>query len=119
MSQYPSELTFDHQVNLLTTGCKFEGTLELENYSHFNGCIKGTIRCRKDSTFVLGEAGVVEGIIQGDTVVIDGFVRGKVIANKKIVISETGRVVGTIQSPQFAIQFGGYFDGDCNTSNPL
>lgn len=111
-------MNVDNPVNLLTAESRFEGVLEVTAYSHFNGQIKGTIRCTPGSTLVLGENGVVEGRIEGDTVIIDGFVRGEVHASTKIVISETGRVVGDVRAPSFAVLFGGYFQGRCRMAEP-
>ena len=100
----------------MTTGSHFEGTLVLDNYSYFCGQIRGKINGTPGSTLVLGENGIVEGNITGDTVIIDGFVRGEITATTKIIVSETGRVIGGVNSPSFAIRFGGYFEGRCRMS---
>lgn len=102
-----------HDVNLITAGSRFEGTVEFTNYTRFEGYVRGTLKGSPGSELVLGQNGVVEGKIDGDTVVIDGFVRGDIKATSKVVISETGRVIGEITSPSVAIKFGGYFDGKC------
>ena len=101
------------QINLITPGSRFEGLVEFSDYTRFEGFIKGTLRGNKGSELILGENGVVEGLIEAETVTIDGFVRGNITATHKVVISETGRVIGEIKSPSVAIKFGGYFDGTC------
>lgn len=102
-----------HDVNLITAGSRFDGTVEFSNYTRFEGYIAGTLKGTPGSEIVLGENGVVEGKIDGDTVIIDGFVRGDIKASSKVIISETGRVIGEIIAPSVAIKFGGYFDGKC------
>ena len=82
-------VSIDHPVNLLSSQSYFEGKLVLNEYSHFNGEIKGELVSNIDSTIVIGEQGVVEGKIIGDIVLIDGFVRGEVVGKTKVVISET------------------------------
>ena len=115
MNHHPAPVTVDNPVNLLSTESRFQGILELSDYSHFNGQITGTIRGLPGSTFVLGEQGVVEGTIDGDVVVIDGYVRGEIRASTKVIISETGRVIGKISAKNFSIIYGGFFDGECAT----
>ena len=100
-------------VNLITAGSRFEGTVEFQAYTRFEGYLNGTLRGGTGSELILGENGVVEGKVEGDTVVIDGFVRGDIVATTRVVISETGRVIGEITAPSVAIKFGGYFDGKC------
>ena len=103
-----------HDVNLITAASRFEGTVEFSNYTRFDGYIRGTLKGNPGSELVLGENGVVEGKIEGDIVIIDGFVRGNIYATAKVIISETGRVIGEITAPSVAVKFGGYFDGKCS-----
>lgn len=105
--------SFRYEVNLITAGSRFDGTVEFSSYTRFDGYIRGTLKGVAGSELVLGENGVVEGKIEGETVTIDGFVRGDIKASNKVVISETGRVIGEIRAPSVAIKFGGYFDGKC------
>jgi cytoskeletal protein CcmA (bactofilin family) len=107
-------VTVDHPMNLISSTSRFEGKLEISEYSHFNGQLFGEILCKEGSTLVVGEQGVVEGRIQGDTVIVDGYVRGEIHAESKLVISETGRVLGKVTAPSFVVVFGGHFEGDCS-----
>ncbi len=107
-------VTVDHPVNLISASSRIQGSVELNEYSHINGEITGDVFCKEGGTLVVGEQGVVEGKITGDTIIVDGFVRGEINARTKLLISETGRVVGKINAPSFAVLFGGYFDGDCS-----
>lgn len=102
------------KINIINSGSKFEGTVEFDSFTRFEGYIRGTLKGQAGSELVLGENGVVEGNIIGDIVIIDGFVRGEIKATQKVIISETGRVVGEIHAPSVAIKFGGYFDGKCS-----
>lgn len=100
-------------VNLITAGSRFEGTVEFSDYTRFEGFVNGTLRGGAGSELIVGENGVVEGKVEGDVIVIDGFVRGDIKATSKVVISGTGRVIGEIIAPSVAIEFGGFFDGRC------
>lgn len=105
-------------VNLITAGSRFEGTVEFRDYTRFEGYIHGTLKGSLGSELIVGESGVVEGKVEGDVVVIDGFVRGDIAALSKVVITGTGRVVGEIQAPSVKVEFGGYFDGKCSMQPP-
>ena len=103
------------QTNLITTETKLKGTVTFSGFTRFDGAIEGNIVGRPGSEIVLGETGVVEGQINGDLIIIDGFVRGDVEATGKIVLTETGRVIGTLKAPSIAISFGAFFEGSCET----
>ena len=100
-------------MNLITAGSSFEGSVEFGDFTRFEGYVRGTLKGRPGSHLIIGENGVVEGKVEGDTVIIDGFVRGDITATTKVVVSETGRVIGEISSPSVAIKFGGFFEGKC------
>ncbi len=102
------------RINLLSEGTTVEGTLTIQHSARVHGTVKGSILGLEGSTLILGETGVVEGNIDADSVLINGFVRGEITASKRVVISETGRVVGNVQSPSFQVFFGGFFEGQCS-----
>ena len=101
-------------INLITSGSRFEGTVEFADFTRFEGYVHGVLRGGAGSELIVGENGVVEGKVEGDVIVIDGFVRGDIRALTKVVITGTGRVVGEILAPSICIEFGGYFDGKCS-----
>src|SRR5262249_40938743 len=68
-------------VNLISVGSRFEGTVEFNNYTRFEGYIRGNLKGASGSKLVLGENGVVEGNVDGDEVIVDGFVRGDIKAS--------------------------------------
>jgi len=107
-------IAVEQPINLLSERTKLEGTLHLDLYTHFNGEARGKIICATGSVLVVGEQGVVEGRIECDSIIIDGFVQGEIIATTKVVIAETGRVLGSVRTPCFIVKFGAYFEGGCS-----
>jgi cytoskeletal protein CcmA (bactofilin family) len=103
-----------NNINLITSGSRFEGTVEFTDYTRFEGYVRGMLRGGPGSELIVGENGVVEGKVEGDVIVVDGFIRGDIRALTKVVITGTGRVVGEILAPSICIEFGGYFDGKCS-----
>lgn len=100
-------------VNVLAEGTQLEGRITLDRISRVHGILKGEVSAKDGSTLILCETSTVEGIIQADVLMIDGFVQGDIFAKNRVVISRTGRVIGTIHTPSLKIEFGGYFEGRC------
>lgn len=101
------------RINLVTEGTELEGSVCFDGFTRFHGHIRGNLKGQIGSELILGESGVVEGTVEGDTVIVDGFVRGNIRASSKVIISETGRMVGNIEAPNIAIRFGAFFEGKC------
>ena len=104
-------------VTLIAEGTRLEGHLTFSNVTRVHGVLKGEIQATEGSTLIFGETSLVEGTIRADTLIIDGYVEGRISARKQVIISRTGRVVGDIHSPSVKMEFGAYFDGKCN-ANP-
>lgn len=100
-------------INLVAADTRFEGTLILDAISRINGVLVGKVLAKDGSTLILSETSVVEGEILADTLFIDGFVRGKIYAKTRIVISRTGRVIGEVQTPSLIIEPGAFIEGQC------
>jgi cytoskeletal protein CcmA (bactofilin family) len=58
------------------------------------------------------ESAVVEGELDVDSIVVAGFVRGDIRARSRVSIEGTGRIIGNIDTPKIAIEFGAYLEGD-------
>lgn len=100
-------------INIINQGSKFKGSIELDKYTRFNGKVEGEISGTAGSVIVLGSDSIIEGIVKGHVIIIDGFVRGEIQATEKVTISPTGRVIGKIKTPKVEMQVGCYFDGEC------
>jgi cytoskeletal protein CcmA (bactofilin family) len=100
-------------VNIVAEGTRIEGQVVFDHITRVHGVLVGEVRSREGSTLVLSETAVVEGNIEADTLVIDGYVHGNVIAKTRAIISRTGRVVGNIKAPSIVLEFGSYFEGRC------
>lgn len=109
MTKSPHETT----VNIISEGTRLEGKILFDDISRVHGVLVGDIRAKEGSTLVLGETSVVEGNIDADTLLIDGYVQGDVTARTRVVVSRTGRVLGNIKTPSLTVEFGAYFEGAC------
>ena len=102
---------------LTRQGTRIEGNVILDAISRIHGVVVGEIKAPKGSKLILSQNAAVEGTIHADTVLIDGYVRGNILASGKVVISRTGRVVGDIKASSLVMEFGAYFEGRCNPSD--
>jgi len=100
-------------LSIIAEGTRVEGKITLEKVTRVHGTLVGEVHAVPGSTLILGETSVVEGNIHADTLMVDGFVRGDIVAKSKVVISGTGRVVGNIKTPSLTVDFGAYFEGKC------
>ena len=100
-------------LNMVAEGTRIEGQITFDSISRIHGVLIGEVRAKDGSTVILSETGVVEGNIAADTLVIDGYVHGNVVAKTRIVVSRTGRVIGNIKTPSLSLEFGSYFEGRC------
>lgn len=107
----------ESSINIISEGTRLEGKIEFESISRVHGILSGEIRAKDDSILILCETSLVEGNVQADTLMIDGYVRGDVTAKTRVVISQTGRVIGNIKTPSLIVEFGGYFEGRCAMGN--
>lgn len=103
-------------INLIAEGTRLEGKMRFEQVSRVHGILLGEIEAAPGSTLILAESAYVEGSIDADTLVVDGFVKGDIRARTRVVVSPTGRVVGDIRTANLQLEYGCFFEGTANTS---
>jgi len=101
------------KVNIVAEGTRMEGKVVFDQLARVYGVLVGEVRAKDGSTLILSESAVVEGNIEADTVIVDGYVHGDVSAKSRVVISRTGRVVGNIKTASLTLEFGAFFEGRC------
>lgn len=87
-------MAFNEPVNLKISG-DFTGSL----------VTKGTL--------TIGQTAMVEANITGENVVIEGKVKGNVVARKMLVLMPTAILSGDISTPKLNIVEGAIFQGKC------
>jgi len=102
-------------LTVISQKTKIVGTLEVQDEVHFFGHVMGEMKGAPESEIHLKENSLVEGKISGDTIIIEGFVKGEVVAQKKIWVTPLGKIFGTIQAPSIRIDPGAYFEAKALT----
>ncbi|REJ81534.1 MAG: polymer-forming cytoskeletal protein [Acidobacteria bacterium] len=95
----------------LDAGSRLTGELEFEDTFRVDGAFTGKIRSPGD--LVVGAEGSVEGEIHAGRVFVSGTVRGEIRAEKRLEISERGRVYADVITPALVIEEGAFLEGRC------
>ena len=98
------------EITLVSSTTKIVGNFEVKNELHFYGQLMGEMRGEKGSVIHLKEGCLVEGKINADTLVIEGFVKGDVRAHVKVWITGRGKLVGSLHTPNLQIDPGAIFE---------
>ncbi len=101
------------QINMVSEGTRIEGEITFDHVSRIHGVLIGKVRSNRGSTLILSETGVIEGNVEADVLMIDGYVKGDIKTKTQVIISKTGRVIGSIETPSLILEFGAYFEGEC------
>ena len=90
----------------------FQGNLKSSVPVLVAGMVEGN--CQIENVLTIEESGKWIGIIHAQAVIIDGKVKGNIVADEKIEIGPTGRVQGNITAGSIAVASGAVIEGDMN-----
>jgi len=103
--------TDDKVINIeagIQGNLKFTGPVNLR----LNGDFEGDLEAK--GILTIGEkADVKAKTIKGDSITIAGRVKGDIICSKRLELSASARVIGSIEAPVLVIQEGAMLKGDC------
>jgi len=98
-------------TTLLGRGSEFEGKLSFEGTVRVDGKLSGEIFT--EDVLIVGEGAEVNAEISVGSIVIQGTVRGNIVAKRGVEIHTPGRVRGNINTPSLFVEKGVLFDGQC------
>ena len=93
---------------------EIKGTVQFEGSGRIDGIVEGKIVVK--GILIIGQGAQVSNEVEGDTLVIGGNVRGKIVGHKKVQLLKTAVVNADIETPSFSIEEGSQFNGNCRTS---
>ncbi len=88
---------------------KLSGKLRCKETLRIDGMVKGEVR--SDKSVIIGEGAKVDALVQGESVVISGEVKGDITAKRKITLESTARVSGELCTPGIVIEEGATVEG--------
>jgi len=97
---------------LLGRGASFEGKLSFEGTVRIDGTFKGEIYT--DDVLVIGDGAKVDAEIKAGSVMVNGEVKGNIVATKGVDLHRPARVLGNITTPALEIEKGVIFEGSCS-----
>jgi cytoskeletal protein CcmA (bactofilin family) len=98
-------------TTLLGRGSEFEGKLSFEGTVRVDGKLSGEIFT--EDVLIVGEGAEVNAEVSVGSIVIQGTVRGNIVAKRGVEIHTPGRVRGNINTPSLFVEKGVLFDGQC------
>ena len=83
---------------LIGKASRVHGDLEFAGGLHLDGTIAGKVRADPiaGSSLSISETGSIEGNVEADNVMLNGTVRGDILARERIVLGATARVQGNV-----------------------
>jgi cytoskeletal protein CcmA (bactofilin family) len=83
---------------LISKASRVHGDLEFAGGLHLDGSIAGNVRADPSdgSSLSVSETGSIEGNVEADDVMLNGTVRGDILARGRIVLGATASVQGNV-----------------------
>src|SRR5258708_27966565 len=83
---------------LIGKASRVQGDLEFAGGLHLDGSIAGNVRADpvEGSSLSISETGSIEGNVEAENVMLNGTVRGDIVARERVVIGATARVQGNV-----------------------
>lgn len=108
------------KATLINEGCKITGEITGSGNFQINGEVAGD--CDISGTIQLAGSGYWLGSIRADNIIVAGHVEGDITARKKVEITNTARITGTVTGEAIAVAEGAVVEGVMKTtgrSEPL
>lgn len=103
---------------LIGKGAVFDGNFSAPETVRVDGTINGNLNCKE--LLIVGVEGKINGDITSQNVIISGRVDGDIVANGKLELLSTGKLVGNITARSLVVDEDACFDGRCTmTTNAL
>jgi cytoskeletal protein CcmA (bactofilin family) len=83
---------------LIGRAARVNGDLEFAGGLHLDGSIAGNVRAdpSQDSSLSVSETGSIEGTVEASNVMLNGSVKGDIVARGRVVLGATARVQGNV-----------------------
>ena len=98
---------------LVGSNSQVNGDLNFSGGCHIDGTVKGNVSADSDSHSALSisEEGTVEGGVVVPYVVLNGIVRGDVVASQRVELGPTARVIGNVYYNLIEMAIGAEING--------
>jgi cytoskeletal protein CcmA (bactofilin family) len=105
---------------LIGRSASIQGDVEFSGGLHIDGRVAGNVRVVPGGAAALSisEHGVVEGSVEAPQVVLNGTVKGDIIASERVVLGAKARVLGDVRYGVIEMALGAEITGRLIPANP-
>jgi cytoskeletal protein CcmA (bactofilin family) len=98
---------------LIGAGTRIIGDVQFGGGFHVDGHVKGNVDAPPDSgaTLSVSDSGVVEGSVAVPNVVLNGTVKGDILAHDRVELGATARVTGNVYYGLIEMEMGAEING--------
>lgn len=98
---------------LIGAGTRIIGDVHFNGGFHVDGHVKGNVDAPADSgaTLSVSDAGVVEGSVAVPNVILNGTVKGDILAHDRVELGATARVTGNVYYGLIEMEMGAEING--------
>jgi len=98
---------------LIGAGTRIIGDVQFSGGFHVDGHVKGNVDAPADSgaTLSVSDSGVVEGSVAVPNVVLNGTVKGDILAHDRVELGATARVTGNVYYALIEMEMGAEITG--------
>jgi len=106
----------ESRETVIGKGITVKGELFGEEDVKIEGRVEGKIQLTKN--LLVGQTGVVEADVEAENINIGGTVTGNLMAQNRVEIVVSGKMIGDIKAPRVVVAEGAHFKGnvDMDTS---
>ena len=97
----------NHTPSIISEDVRLTGSLTCQGEVQLDGRVDGDLHVKH---LVIGHTGVIEGVIEADSVTVKGKIFGTLIANQ-VVIESTAEVHGDVFHDTLSIEAGAIIEG--------
>jgi cytoskeletal protein CcmA (bactofilin family) len=103
---------------LIGRSASINGDVEFSGGLHVEGRVTGSVRAAGAASLSIGEHAVIEGSVEAPQVVLNGTVKGDIVATDKVVLGARARVHGNVSYGVIEMALGAEINGRLIPSNP-
>jgi cytoskeletal protein CcmA (bactofilin family) len=105
---------------LIGRSASIQGDVEFSGGLHIDGRVAGNVRVVPGGAAALSisEHGVVEGSVEAPQVVLNGTVKGDIVAAERVVLGAKARVLGDVRYGVIEMALGAEITGRLIPANP-
>jgi cytoskeletal protein CcmA (bactofilin family) len=98
---------------LIGSGTRIIGDVQFSGGFHVDGHIKGNVDAPPDSgaTLSVSDGGVIEGSVAVPNVILNGTVKGDILAHDRVELGATARVTGSVYYGLIEMEMGAEING--------